>query len=101
MPHRISLLLHAVQSNCSGPVTNEMRKKKRKRNKFSLSLVRTETGFPVGESAGILRLVASRVTAIEVAQVVDRIAFEREAGSLLCRQSGQHLVEDVIIFLMG
>jgi hypothetical protein len=73
---------------------------KKRKKKTKRKLVITKTGFPVGESSGILCLVASRVTAIEVAQVVDRIAFEREAGSLLGRQSGQHLVEYVIILLL-
>ena len=37
----------------------------------------TETSFPVGEPAGIFGLVAARVAAIEVAQVVDGVTFQR------------------------
>lgn len=31
----------------------------------------TKTGFPVGEPSGIFGLIAARVAAIEVAQVID------------------------------
>ena len=60
----------------------------------------TETGLPVGEPAGVLGVVAAGVAAVEVAQIVDRVAFEAETGAFLLRETGQHLIENVVVFLV-
>ena len=48
----------------------------------------------------VLGVIAASIAAVEVAQIVDRVAFEAEPGALFGRQSGQHLVEYVVILLL-
>ena len=60
----------------------------------------TKTGLPVGEPAGVLGVIAAGIATIEVAQIVDRVAFQAEPSALFSRQSGQHLVEYVVVLLL-
>jgi hypothetical protein len=61
----------------------------------------TETSFPGGKSPSVFGFITASVSPVEIAQVVDGIAFQTESGPLFRRQSGQHLVENVVVFLLS